>query len=169
MLAVVHDLDGHAAAESAITNQVDAQGTSPHGVGASVACVAGRSPFDEVVSAMLGQLLAARGVAARMLPCSLVSREHMAQLDLSGVTVLIVSSLAPGMAPAHVHYLVRRLRQRAPAATIIAGLWSLDGLALNDAASQKALGADQYVACLRDALDAALLAVRESSAAKAVA
>ena len=33
-----------------------------------VACVAGRGPFDEVVSAMLAQLLAQRGVAARRIP-----------------------------------------------------------------------------------------------------
>jgi predicted PurR-regulated permease PerM len=164
MLGVVHDLDGYAPPEHATAAPVDVRGTSPHPTGASVACVASQSPFDEVVTAMLGQLLAGRGVASRILPYSVVSRERMAQLNLSAAPIIIVSSLAPGVTPAHVRYLIRRLRQRAPSATIIAGLWSLDELALNDPTSQKALGADRYVASLRDAVDVALGAIGESAA-----
>jgi predicted PurR-regulated permease PerM len=164
MLTVVRDLDGHVDADHLIAAQVAAHGPLQHATSASVLCVAGRSPFDEVVSAMLGQLLAARGMGSRMLPHSMVSREKIAQLDFSGASVIIVSSLAPGVAPAHVRYLIQRLRQRAPMATIIAGLWSLEELALNDPTSQRALGADRYVASLRDALDAALAAIREFAA-----
>ena len=156
MLGVVHDLDGYALPEHATAAPVDVGSTSPHPTGASVACVASQSPFDEVVSAMLGQLLAGRGVASWILPYSVVSRERMAQLNLSAAPIIIVSSLAPGVTPAHVRYLIRRLRQRAPSATIIAGLWSLDEAALNDPARQKALGADRYVASLRDAVNVAL-------------
>jgi len=137
MLGVVHDLDGYAPPEHATAAPVDVRGTSPHPTGASVACVASQSPFDEVVSAMLGQLLAGRGVASRILPYSMVSRERVAQLNLSDAPIIIVSSLAPGVTPAHVRYLIRRLRQRTSTATIIAGLWSLDEAALNDPARQK--------------------------------
>ena len=121
ILAVISDLEEHVDAKhTGTSNQERIQGTAA----GLVACVAGRGPFDDVVSAMLAQLLAQRGVASRRIPHTSVSREMIAQLDLSAVKVIAVSYLELGGAPAHLRYLIRRLRHRAPHAALIAGLWS---------------------------------------------
>ena len=163
MLAVISDLDEHVdAGDTRASHPRPIEGTAT----GLVACVAGRGPFDYVVSAMLAQLLAQRGIAARRIPHTSVARETIAQLDLSTCKVITVSSLELGGAPAHVRYLIRRLRHRAPGATLIAGLWPQDDAMLNEASAQHALGADRYVASLRDAIDASLAALRDPSASQ---
>lgn len=160
ILAVIGDLAEHVdARHPAASNQA----AIPAGATGLIACVAGRGPFDDVVSAMLVQLLAQRGVAARRIPYTSVSRELIAQLDLSAAHVIAVSYLDLGGAPAHLRYLIRRLRLRAPQATLIAGLWAQDDPVLNQPESQKALGGDRYVASLREAIDASLAALGDPS------
>jgi predicted PurR-regulated permease PerM len=161
ILAVISDLEEHVDAEQTGTsNQERIHGTAT----GLVACVAGRGPFDDVVSAMLAQLLAQRGVAPRRIPHTSVSREMIAQLDLSAVKVITVSCLELGGAPAHLRYLIRRLRHRAPHATLIAGLWTPGEAVLNEPQAQKAIGGDRYVASLREAIDASLAALSDPSA-----
>ena len=116
------------------------------------------------VSAMLAQLLAQRGVASRRIADASVSRETIAQLDFSGSNVITVSCLELAGAPAHVRYLIRRLRHRAPHATLIAGLWTQGDAVLHDPQVQKAVGADRYVASMREALDASLAALSDPPA-----
>ena len=155
MLAVISDLEGHVdAKDTGASKKEPIQGTAT----GLIACVAGRGPFDDVVSAMLAQLLARRGIAARRIPHAAVSRETIAQLDLSTFKVITVSYLELGGAPAHLRYLIRRLRHRAPDAKLIAGLWSQDEAMLNNPQAQTALGCDRYVASLRDAIDASVAA-----------
>ena len=121
------------------------------------------------MAAMLAQLLAQQGLQSRRIPYALASREGIAHLDLSVVQVTIVSSLELAGAPAHLRYLIRRLRQRAPHAALIAGLWfDVDPL-MSDAQEQKLVGADSYVASLRDALAAALAALGKPRASVAPA
>ena len=110
---------------------------------------------------MLAQLLAQRGVASRRIPYSSVSRETIAQLDVSELKVIAVSGLELVGAPAHLRYLFRRLRLRAPHATLITGLWTQGEAMLADPQAQKALGGDRYVASLREAIDASLAAVSD--------
>jgi hypothetical protein len=128
-----------------------------------VACVAGRGPFDDVVSAMLAQLLAQRGVSSRAVPHASVSRETIAQLDVSAVTVIAVCALELSGAPAHLRYLIRRLQHRAPQAEVIAGLRLEGGENPDESKDQEALGGVRSVASLRDALDATLAALHASS------
>ena len=166
ILAVISDLEEHVDAKQTGTSNLERiQGTAT----GLVACVAGRGAFDDVVSAMLAQLLAQRGVAPRRIPHTSVSREMIAQLDLSAVTVITVSYLELGGAPAHLRYLIRRLRHRAPHATLIAGLWSQGEAVLNEPQAQKAFGGDRYVASLREALDASLAALSDPSASQDLA
>ena len=161
ILAVISDLDEHVdAKDTGGTDQERLPGTAT----GLIACVAGRGPFDHVVSAMLAQLLAQRGIAARRIPHAAVSRETIAQLDLSTFKVIAVSYLELGEAPAHLRYVLRRLRHRAPDATLIAGLWPQDEGVSNAPQAQKALGGDRYVASLRDAIEASLAALSEASA-----
>ena len=166
ILAVISDLEEHVDAKhTGTSNQERIQGTAT----GLVACVAGRGPFDDVVSAMLAQLLAQRGVASRRIPHTSVSREMIAQLDLSAVKVITVSYLELGGAPAHLRYLIRRLRHRAPHAALIAGLWPQGEAVLNEPQAQKALGGDRYVGSLREAIDASLAALSDPSASQDLA
>ncbi len=166
ILAVISDLEEHVDAKQTETsNQERIQGTAT----GLEACDAGRGSFDDVVSAMLAQLLAQRGVTPRRIPHTSVSREMIAQLDLSAVKVITVSYLELGGAPAHLRYLIRRLRHRAPHATLIAGLWSQGEAVLNEPQAQKAFGGDRYVASLREALDASLAALSDPSASQDLA
>ena len=163
ILAVISDLEEHVEGKhTAASHQERIQGTAT----GLVACVAGRGPFDDVVSTMLAQVLAQRGVASRQIPHISVSRQMIAQLDLSAVKVITVSYLELGGAPAHLRYLIRRLRHRAPQAAVIAGLWPQGEAVLNEPQVQHALGGDQYVASLREAIDASLAALRNSSASQ---
>ena len=166
ILAVITDLEEHVDAKhTGTSNQERIQGTAT----GLIACVAGRGPFDDVVSAMLAQLLAQRGVASRRIPHRSVSREMIAQLDLSAVKVITVSYLELGGAPAHLRYLIRRLRHRAPHAALIAGLWPQGDALLSEAQAQKALGGDRYVDSLREAIDASLAALSDPSASQDLA
>jgi predicted PurR-regulated permease PerM len=166
ILAVISDLEEHVDAEHAATStQERTQGIEP----GFVACVAGRGLFDDVMSAMLAQLLAQRGVVTRRVPHTFAAREMVAQLDLSAVKVITVSDLELPGASAHLRYLIRRLRQRAPHAALIAGLWPQGEAVVTDAQVQKALGADRYVASLREAIDATLAALGNPTAAEDLA
>ena len=167
ILAVISDLEEHVDAKHTGTSNQERpiQGIST----GLVACVAGRGPFDDVVSAMLAQLLAQRGVASRRVPHTSVSREMIAQLDLSAVKVITVSYLELEGAPAQLRYLIRRLRHRAPHAALIAGLWPQGEAVVNEPQAQKGLGGDRYVASLREAMDASLAALSDPSASEDLA
>ena len=98
ILAVISDLEQHVEAKSA-ESPTDERPIQPiHN--AVVACVGGRGPFDNVVSAMLAQLLAQRGIASRTIPHTLVSRELIGELDVSDVRVIMVSFWSRGNAGA---------------------------------------------------------------------
>ena len=155
ILAVIGDLEQHVDAKST-GNSTDVRPIQRADNGV-VACVGGRGPFDDVVAAMLAQLLAQRGIASRTIPQTLVSRELIAQLDVSDVRVVVVSCLEVAGTPAHLRYLIRRLRHRAPRAVLIAGLWPQGETVLTDPQVQTALGGDQYVTSLREAIDATVV------------
>jgi hypothetical protein len=154
MMDVVEDLAPHAASPEAPDRA---------GEPAMVACVAGHGPFDDTVAAMLVQLLGEAGTAARAIPARAVSREGIASLDLAGIDVIAVSYLEVKGSPARLRYLVRRLRERAPAARIVVGLWPQGEAALSDAQIQRTLGADRYVGSLASAL-AAISALHHEAA-----
>lgn len=119
MQSVIGDLSDH----------VEAQ---PGPSGAHVACVAGNGPFDEAVTAMMAQLLEARGLAVRTVSKGQTSREAIATLDLGGPAVIVVSYIELTGSPAKLRYLIRRLKARAPAARIVVGLWPQGETALSD-------------------------------------
>ena len=118
-----------------------------------VACVAGRGPFDEAVTAMLAQLLGAQGVETRRITHDAVSREAIGRLDLSGIRTVAISYLDLSGSPAQLRYLVRRLRERAPGARIIVGLWPEDAKGQADAEARARIGADDYAQSLKQTLD----------------
>jgi hypothetical protein len=120
-----------------------------------IACVAGRGPFDEAVSAMLAQLLVQSGMPACVVTHTAVSRERIGQLDLQGVTVLALSYLELEGSTAHLRYLSRRLRHHAPDAPILVGFCRDQDPILNDSTLRDSLGGEAYVTSLQQAIETA--------------
>ena len=124
-----------------------------------VLCVAGRGPLDEASSAMLAQLLRKHGLGARVAGYETVSRERIRDLDLTGVAMVCISYLDISGNPAHLRYLLERLKRRAPHMLVLVGLWPVGEKVLTDAAIGREVGADFYVSSLRDGVEACLKAV----------
>ncbi len=170
------DEDGPAAAslserelpkEPAVAEQAPAQHQLPPEWQAEhpVMCIAGRGPLDEAASSMLAQLLAKHRLGARVVPHEAVSRSNMIGLDVTGVAMVCISYLEISGNPAHLRYLLRRLRQRLPNAPILVGLWPSDDAVLVDEALRQSIGADYYVTSLREAVEACLKAAYAASSA----
>ncbi|HVF64761.1 MAG TPA: AI-2E family transporter [Casimicrobiaceae bacterium] len=134
----------------------------------AILCVAGRGPLDEGVTAMLAQLLVKHGLGAAVLPHRAVSRDDLGALDIAGVAMVCISYLDIGGRPAHLRYLLRRLRARVGAdVPILVGLWPADDQVLTDPASRNVVGADHYVVTLRVALKVCLEAAHAAAEAPA--
>lgn len=122
----------------------------------AITCIAGRGVLDDVVTAMLAQLLSKRGFGVRRVPHAAVGRDAPEQLDFTGTRLICLSYLEIGGSPSHLRYLVRRLRRNAPDAQILVGMWPEGEAALTDQQIQRTLGADVYVGTLGHAVQAAL-------------
>jgi predicted PurR-regulated permease PerM len=119
----------------------------------AVLCIAGRGPLDEAAATMLAQLLHQHGIGARMVGYGAVSRESVAGLDVAGVAMACISYLDISGSPAHLRYLLRRLRARLPeGAPILVGLWPSEDPALTDTNVQRGMGADYYTKSLGEAV-----------------
>ncbi len=152
--------------QSAVPDRVDpvAENLAPIWSSATpILCVAGRSPLDEAAGAMLAQILGKHGLPARVVSQDAVSRQSINQLDVSGVGMICVSYLEANGSPSTLRYLLRRLRDRAPNAPILVGLWQADASLIEDERLRAAMGADHYVLSLRDAVNACVAAARETA------
>ncbi len=118
----------------------------------SLACVAGAGPFDQIVATMCAQALRERGLEPRLVTQGEATREAISGLDLSGIDTILICYLELVGSPAQLRFLVRRLRQRAPQARLIAGLWS----AISEIPGEDVralIGADEHVASIGAAVD----------------
>ena len=121
---------------------------------APVLCLAGRGTLDEAATAMLAQLLTKHNLGSRVAPHQAASRECIAALDIEGLAMVCISYLEISGSPAHLRYLVRRLRGRLPTGTpILVGLWQTEDEVLHDDALQSLVGADHYTTSLREAVE----------------
>ncbi|MGP0088582.1 MAG: AI-2E family transporter [Xanthobacteraceae bacterium] len=132
---------------------------------APILCIAGRGPLDELVALMLTQLLSKHGLNARMVPYQAVSRAGIGTFGAQGVRTLCASHLEISETPPHVRYLLRRLRQRLPAAHILVGLWQAGHQIINDPSLRSRIGADVYFASMREAVSACVSAEETGTAA----
>jgi predicted PurR-regulated permease PerM len=128
-----------------------------------VLCIAGRGALDELAARMLAQLLGKHGLKARTVPHEAVSRVHIAELDVDGVAMMCVSYISIGGGTARLRYLLRRLRERQPAARLLLGLWPALDTDLVDGDLRRTLGADFYVTSLRDAVRICLAEAHQAS------
>ena len=90
---------------------------------APVLCLAGRGPLDEATSVMLAQLLEKHGLGSRFAPYAAASRSGIETLEITDVAMICISYLDISGSPAHLRYLIRRLKQKAPGIPILVGLW----------------------------------------------
>ncbi len=127
---------------------------------APVLCIPGRGPLDEAVSSMLAQLLQKHDIGSRSIPHEAVSRARIAGLDAPDVAMVCILYLDIAGNPAHLRFLVRRIRERLPKVPVLVGIWSAADPFLKDQAAQEAVGADYYVSALGKALNACLRAAR---------
>jgi predicted PurR-regulated permease PerM len=116
----------------------------------AVMCIAGRGPLDEAAAEMLAQLLGKHGLGTRLVPHQEVSRRAILNLDMTGVQMVCISYLEISGTPAHLRYLLRRLKQKAPKAPVVVGLWPAEDAVLKSETMRATLGADYYVSSMRD-------------------
>jgi predicted PurR-regulated permease PerM len=90
---------------------------------APILCLGGRGPLDDAAAAMRAPLLRKHGLGARLLSHEAASRDRIATLDVDGVAAICVSYMESTGSPAHLRFLLRRLRQRLPGAPLIVALW----------------------------------------------
>jgi predicted PurR-regulated permease PerM len=130
-------------------------------------CVAGRGPLDEAATAMMAQLLVRRGVSARIVPHVAISRNQIDSLDPDDITVIVVCYVEISGNPAHLRYMLGRLKRRAPGVPIVVGLWPQDDPIRRDEALRRQIGADAYVVTLRGGVDACVELSRATKPADA--
>jgi len=110
---------------------------------------------------MLAQLLEKNGLHAREVSYHDVSRDRIASLDVAAVRIACIAYLDLSGRPAHLRYLLRRLRQRLPATTpILVGLWADADSALTDPAVRAQLGADYVTSSLAEAVASCMAQAR---------
>jgi predicted PurR-regulated permease PerM len=132
---------------------------------APVLCLAGRGTLDEAATAMLAQLLRKHNLGSRVATHQAASREHISALNIEGVAMVCISYLEISGSPAHLRYLVRRLRGRLPTGTpILVGLWRTEDEVLHDHALQNLVGADHYTTSLREAVETCIRVSHEPAA-----
>ncbi len=102
---------------------------------------------------MLAQLLQKHGLGAAGRRRTRPSRAPaIAALDTTGVQMVCMSYLEIAGTPAHLRYLLRRMRKRLPGVPILVGLWPAEEAILKDEALRASVGADVYVTTLREAV-----------------
>ena len=118
-----------------------------------------RSDLDEAAATVLATLTEIHGVKARVERLEALGAANLAKLDLSTTALICLSSIDM-KTPAHIQYAARRLRNRAPEAKIVLGVWSAaDGKPLIEL--KNAVNAD-YVA--RTFHEAATIILQEATA-----
>ena len=132
---------------------------------AAILCIAGRGPLDEAAAAMLLQLLGKQGMGGHLVSYQEVSREKITMLDVSGFAMVCISYLDISGNPAHLRYLMQRLRQRLPQDTpILVGLWPAVDSTLKDEKTKAEIGADYFTSSLEQAVTTCSRAALEAVA-----
>jgi len=148
-------LDAHAEEDADAAHVIARDALAPGwDVETPVLCIGGRSMLDEAAGAMLASVLAKCGLGAKSFPPEEISAGHITTLAGTEAKAVCLSYLGLGTGPAHIRYLVRRLRRILPKGTLIlVAYWSDE----HDKASVKDLletaEADAYATTLHEAVE----------------
>ena len=115
---------------------------------------------------MLAQLLGKHGLGARIVPYEAASRETVASLDVSEITIVCISYLDISGTPSHLRYLIRRLKRKLPYVPILVGLWPTGDEVLKEARVRAIIGADYCSTSLREAVSYCIEAAHKASEAR---
>jgi len=108
---------------------------------------------------MLVAVLAKRGLGAKALPPDEISAGHITTLATTKAKAVCLSYLGLGSGPAHIRYLVRRLRRILPQGTLIlVAYWHADGDAQAMESLKETTQADAYATTLHEAVETILQA-----------
>ena len=130
---------------------------------APVLCIAGRGLLDEAAASMLAQLLGKHGLGTRVARYGTVSRTSIRSFDVQGSAIVCISFLEIRGNPAHLRFLLKRLRERLPSAQFLVGLWPREDPILTEPHLRQIVGADYCVSTLHEAVEACLVAARQSA------
>jgi predicted PurR-regulated permease PerM len=116
-----------------------------------VLCVASRSAVDEAACAMFAQVLGKHGIAAWVQPFADVASAKGFKVDTTDARLVCLSYFGAVSKPAHVRYLVRRLKRLMPHAKFLAGFWMIGEDRTKVEEWRQAVGADFVAASLGEA------------------
>ena len=109
------------------------------------------------------ELLKKRGLGAQVARYEAVSRTSIGSLRVQDIAMVCVSYLDIMGSPAHLRYLLRRLRERLPDAEFLVGLWPAQDPILRDPHLRQIVGASYYVSTLHEAVEACLVVALKSA------
>ncbi len=119
-----------------------------------VLVIGGRSELDEAAGAMLAAVLQKRGLSAEALSPEALSAGHITTLAGTTARAICLSYLGLGTGPAHIRYLVRRLRRILPGGvTILVCYWDEEQDTESVEALLELVEADAYATTLDEAVD----------------
>ncbi len=116
-----------------------------------VLCIASRSALDEAASIMLAQVLEKHGIAARVQPFADAATTRGFKVDVTDAQLVCLSYFGAAAKPAHVRYLIRRLKRVMPRAKFLACFWMLGDDRDKVEEWVQAVGADFGATSLADA------------------
>jgi predicted PurR-regulated permease PerM len=90
-----------------------------------VLCIGSRSPLDEAATTMLAQLLEKHGLPARIQPFADVASAKALRIDARDAPLVCLSYFGAVRNPAHVRFLIRRLKRMMPNTKFLACFWML--------------------------------------------
>jgi hypothetical protein len=90
---------------------------------ATVLCIPGPSPLDEVAANILAQILQKHGFAVRVEKHQLVLPGNVFHLDVEEAPLVCLSYIDVGDAPVRARAAIRRVQRQIPNATVVVGLW----------------------------------------------
>ena len=126
-----------------------------------VLSIGGRNVLDEAAADVLAEVLTKRGIGASSLGPKTISAGHIASLANTEAKLIALSYLGLGTGPAHIRYLVRRLRRILPQGTLIlVCFWAEEPEAPSVKALLATTDADAYATSLSEAVDISLAAAK---------
>lgn len=127
----------------------------------AVLCIGGRTELDGAAAALLAEVLKKRGLAAKALESEAISAGHIASLAGTEAKLVCLCYLGAGTGPAHIRYLVRRLRRILPQGTAILVAYFAGEGGTNAVKELSATAeADAYATSLQDAAGLSAIAAK---------
>ena len=130
-------------------------------VDAPILSIGGRNALDAAAADMLAGVLRKRGLGVKELGPETISAAHISTLAGTEAKLVCLSYLGLGTGPAHIRYLVRRLRRILPDGTaILVCYWSDEGEAPAAKEALEAAEADAYATSLPEAVELCVAAAK---------